>query len=111
MTPVTLTCPLHQQTMTACAPNTMSIVLSPRHLIENEILSVTSVMRKNARWASSSRIRSTRDATLASTMGLRKGHSFNSGRGKEPEDVDLMLGFEGLKKEIRLAQGEPKTPA
>lgn len=83
----------------------MDVVLSPRYLIENEILSVTSAMRKNARWASSSRIRSTRGGTLASSMGLRKGNMLDPGKDKDSEDVDLMLGFEELKKEIRSAQG------
>ncbi|GJJ12038.1 hypothetical protein Clacol_006279 [Clathrus columnatus] len=85
-------------------PENMDLVLSPRYLIENEILSVTSAMRKNARWASSSRARLTRDATLASSMGLRKGITSEPGRGKEREDLDLMLGFEELKRDLRLTQ-------
>lgn len=85
----------------------MDIVVSPRHLLEYEILSVTSSMRKNSRWASSARLRSARDTSLASSMGLRRVNVSDSvGKGHEREDVDLMVGFEELKREVRDAESE-----
>jgi golgi-specific brefeldin A-resistance guanine nucleotide exchange factor 1 len=85
----------------------MNIVVSPKHLIEHEILSVTTSMRKNSRWASSARLRSARDTALASSMGLRQASvSDSTGQGREREDVDLMVGFEELKREIRDAESK-----
>lgn len=86
----------------------MKIVVSPKHLVEHEILSVTSSMRKNSRWASSARLRSARDTALASSMGLRRTNvSDLTGQSHEREDVDLMTGFEELRREIRDAEGAP----
>lgn len=85
----------------------MNIVVSPKHLIENEILSVTSSMRKNSRWASSARLRSARDTALASSMGLRRANVSDAiGHGHDREDVDLMAGFEELKRKIRDVESE-----
>ncbi|KAF8577240.1 Sec7-domain-containing protein [Ramaria rubella] len=89
----------------------MDIVVSPKHLIEHEILSVTSSMRKNSRWASPARLRSARDTALASSMGLRRANiSDSTGKGHEREDVDLMAGFEELKREVRDAENVTKFP-
>ncbi|KAF8522156.1 hypothetical protein BU17DRAFT_45284 [Hysterangium stoloniferum] len=81
----------------------MNIVVSPKHLVEHEILSVISAMRKNSRWASS-RLRSARDTALASNMGLRRTNVSDTGIGRNREDVDLMSGFEELKREMRDAE-------
>ena len=88
----------------------MNITVLPKHLIEHEILSVTSSMRKNSRWASSARLRSARDTALASRMGLRRTNvSDSTGKGHEREDVDLMAGFEQLKRDVRDVEGKPES--
>lgn len=84
----------------------MSIVVSPKHLIEHEILSVTSSMRKNSRWATPNRLLSARDTTLARSMGLRQSGMLDTLRTHDREDVELMAGFEELKREIRHYDGE-----
>jgi golgi-specific brefeldin A-resistance guanine nucleotide exchange factor 1 len=87
----------------------MNIVVSPKHLIEHEILSVISSMRKNSRWATSARLRSARDTALASSMGLRRANvSDPTGQSHEREDVDLMTGFEELRREVRDTESEPR---
>ncbi|KAF8498362.1 Sec7-domain-containing protein [Gautieria morchelliformis] len=89
----------------------MNIVVSPKHLIEHEILSVTTSMRKNSRWASSARLRSARDTALASSMGLRQASvSDSTAQGRERDDVDLMVGFEELKREVRDSENVMKLP-
>ncbi|KIJ34647.1 hypothetical protein M422DRAFT_782793 [Sphaerobolus stellatus SS14] len=79
----------------------MHIVVSPKHLIEHEILSVTSAMRKNSRWATPNRLLSARDTTLARSMGLRHTGMLDTTRAHDREDIELMAGFEDLKREIR----------
>lgn len=80
--------------------------VSPKHIIYSEALAVTAVMRKNARWASSSQTYNTRDSVLASSLGLRRTGPvrLNSEQRGNSED-DLMLGFEELKRELRNVQG------
>ncbi|KAF8754344.1 Sec7-like domain is implicated in guanine nucleotide exchange function [Rhizoctonia solani] len=45
---------------------------SHTHIVYSEIISVTSVMRKNSRWAVNAGIQRRRDAQLATNMGLRR---------------------------------------
>ena len=76
--------------------------LAPKHVLYSEILSVTSVMRKNSRWASTSQAFNTRDSALASNLGLRRSGTprSSSARRSSTED-ELMSSFEELKREVR----------
>ncbi|KAJ7093181.1 hypothetical protein C8R44DRAFT_835540 [Mycena epipterygia] len=74
--------------------------VSPKHVLYSEILSVTSVMRKNSRWASSTHFMNARDSALGSNLGLRLSNSSQSAR-RVSREADLMLGFEELKRAVR----------
>ena len=50
---------------------TTSKTVSHKHDLYSEILSVTSAMRKNSRWASSAHFMSAKDSALGSNLGLR----------------------------------------
>ncbi|KAI0064698.1 Sec7-domain-containing protein [Artomyces pyxidatus] len=76
--------------------------VSPKHVVYSEILSVTSVMRKNSRWASSTQTFNTRDSALASNLGLRRsGTSRSTSNLRSSHEDELMSGFEELKRELR----------
>ena len=80
--------------------------VSSGHIIYSEILSVTSVMRKNSRWSSSMHTFYTKDSALASTLGLRRPGSNNVSTPQQgSREEDLMSGFEELKRSLRSAQG------
>ncbi|KAG9102674.1 GDP/GTP exchange factor for ARF [Ceratobasidium sp. 370] len=76
------------------------------HIVYSEIISVTSVMRKNSRWATNFGINRRRDMQLATSMGLRRGTVEHSGSPGPRREVDLMGGFEYLKRKIRDVQGK-----
>ncbi|KAH9997514.1 Sec7-like domain protein [Russula vinacea] len=79
--------------------------ISPGHIIYSEILSVTSVMRKNSRWSSSMHTYYTKDSALASNLGLRRPGSNNVSTPQQgSREEDLMSGFEELKRSLRSAQ-------
>ncbi|KAG8936237.1 GDP/GTP exchange factor for ARF [Tulasnella sp. 418] len=81
----------------------LRLAVSPSHLVFSEILSVTSAMRKNSRWASS-QPGPTRGTGLASTMGLRpqQNVSVKSGRAvHDRQETILLWDFEKLKRSIR----------
>ncbi|KAI0646905.1 Sec7-domain-containing protein [Trametes meyenii] len=73
--------------------------VSAKHILLSEILSVTSVMRKNSRWALSTPSLTSRDSTLASSLGLRVSRStanaYASSRGSTEQE--LIMGFQDLK--------------
>ncbi|RDB21501.1 hypothetical protein Hypma_011417 [Hypsizygus marmoreus] len=77
--------------------------VSHKHVLYSEILSVTSAMRKNSRWASSTHFVSAKDSTLGSNLGLRistySRASSTSGRGNR--EAELMGGFQELKRTVR----------
>ncbi|GBE82378.1 Uncharacterized protein SCP_0407620 [Sparassis crispa] len=77
--------------------------VSSKHILLSEILTVTSVMRKNSRWASSMHSFSTRDSALASSLGLRRTKHFLdrdvSERGSTEQE--LMTGFQELKRLVK----------
>ncbi|KAG8755534.1 GDP/GTP exchange factor for ARF [Ceratobasidium sp. 428] len=75
--------------------------LTHAHIVYSEIISVTSVMRKNSRWATNFGINRRRDMHLATSMGLRRGAVEHSGSPGPRREVDLMGGFEYLKRKIR----------
>jgi hypothetical protein len=80
--------------------------VSSAHIIYSEILSVTSVMRKNSRWSSTMQTFYTRDSALASNLGLRRpGSNIASTPQQGSREEDLMSGFEELKRSLRSAQG------
>lgn len=81
--------------------------LTHAHIVYAEIISVTSVMRKNSRWAANSGTSRRKDMHLATSMGLRRGALDDKPRSPGPRrEVDLMGGFEYLKRKIRDVQGE-----
>lgn len=76
------------------------------HIIYSEILSVTSVMRKNSRWSSTMQTFYTRDSALASNLGLRRPGPNNVSTPQQgSREEDLMSGFEELKRALRSTQG------
>lgn len=81
--------------------------VSLKHILLSEILSVTSVMRKNSRWASSLHTFSARDSALASSLGLRRGRQdsshFMAERGSTEQD--LMGGFQELRRLVKEVDG------
>jgi brefeldin A-resistance guanine nucleotide exchange factor 1 len=84
---------------------------SSGHIIYSEILSVTSVMRTNSRWSSSTQTFYTRDSTLASNLGLRRpGTNTDVVPQQGSREEDLMLGFEQLKRILRSTQGTRSVP-
>jgi len=80
--------------------------VSPKHTLYAEILSVTSVMRKNSRWASPHYSLSARDSALASSLGLRRPSTLDPSTGQSgSSERDLMLNFQELKREINTVTG------
>lgn len=78
----------------------------------SEILSVTSAMRKNSRWATpTAYYPASARASLASSLGLRAVVSGDDNtntvgsRVQGRRDVDLMVGFEELKRDVRASNG------
>ena len=87
------------------------IAVSRKHLVYSEILRVTSTMRKNSRWASSTQWYTARDSALASSLGLRRtGSSIGQENEGEKREADLMIGFLELKREVREIPSERTTP-
>ncbi|KAJ7929284.1 Sec7-like domain is implicated in guanine nucleotide exchange function [Mycena leptocephala] len=75
--------------------------VSQKHVLYSEILSVTSAMRKNSRWASATHFVNTKDSSaLGSNLGLRVSNS-SQGARRISREADLMLGFEELKRAVR----------
>ncbi|KAF5324513.1 hypothetical protein D9611_004486 [Ephemerocybe angulata] len=75
-----------------------------KYVLYAEILAVTSAMRKNSRWASSTVVVGTRDPrTLGTNLGLRISSPANvaslSGRGSK--EAELMTNFIELKRSIQ----------
>ncbi|KAI9064275.1 Sec7-domain-containing protein [Trametes sanguinea] len=77
--------------------------VSAKHILLSEILSVTSVMRKNSRWALPIPSIASRDSALASSLGLRVTKSalstYASSRGSTEQE--LMGGFQDLKRLVK----------
>ncbi|KDQ13235.1 hypothetical protein BOTBODRAFT_633172 [Botryobasidium botryosum FD-172 SS1] len=84
--------------------------VSPSHLVFSEIIAVTSAMRKNSRWGAA-RVPSGRSISLASNTGIRAGRTPETSQaGEENVEVDLMDGFESLKRDIRGAADIKQLP-
>ena len=81
--------------------------VSRKHVLYSEILYVTSVMRKNSRWASSTQSLNTRDSALGSSLGLRISAPSQDPRvsGQGTREADLMAGFQELKRTVRDLHG------
>ncbi|KAI0811245.1 Sec7-domain-containing protein [Irpex lacteus] len=78
--------------------------VSLKHILLSEVLSVTSVMRKNSRWAmSTNSYGSFSDSALASSLGLRRTRQYpepyNSDRGSLEQE--LMRGFQELRRLVK----------
>lgn len=82
--------------------------VSVRHILLSEILSVTSAMRKNSRWALSTNSFSTRESALASSLGLRRVKQFseNNALRRGSTEQELMTGFQELKRLVKDVDGE-----
>lgn len=81
---------------------------STKHVLYSEILSVTSAMRKNSRWASSTLYMSAKDtSTLGNNLGLRISSPANTVRLSERggREVELMANFQDLKRTIKDISG------
>lgn len=85
----------------------MAFSVSVKHILLSEVLSVTSVMRKNSRWALSTPSVTSRDSTLATSLGLRVSktapHTYASGHGSTEQE--LMAGFQDLKQLVKEVEG------
>ncbi|KAI0080604.1 Sec7-domain-containing protein [Panus rudis PR-1116 ss-1] len=77
--------------------------VSVRHILLSEILSVTSVMRKNSRWASSFHTFTARDSALANRLGLRQNSQYRSHYASErgSTEQELMGGFQELRRLVK----------
>ena len=78
-----------------------------KHVLLAEILSVTSTMRKNSRWASSSLVVPLRDSpALGTNLGLRIS-SPNQTRliGRRSKEAELIAGFIELKRLVNSIPG------
>jgi hypothetical protein len=88
------------------SPQTSSVSL--KHILLSEVLSVTSVMRKNSRWAmSTNTYGSFSDSTLASSFGLRRTRQYPepyiSDQGSKEQE--LMRGFQELRRLVKDIDG------
>lgn len=79
-----------------------SCQVSKKHVLLSEILAVTSVMRKNSRWASGAHTLTARDSALARDLGLRRSTPSTDiqKNGRLSQEADLMGGFQQLKRTI-----------
>ncbi|KAI0721619.1 Sec7-domain-containing protein [Cerioporus squamosus] len=88
---------------TSAGSSKMALSVSAKHILLSEILSVTSIMRKNSRWALSTPSFTTRDSALATSLGLRVSKSslntYASGHGSTEQE--LMTGFQELKRLVK----------
>ncbi|KAI0035768.1 Sec7-like domain is implicated in guanine nucleotide exchange function [Vararia minispora EC-137] len=84
--------------------------VAAKHVVYAEILSVTTVMRKNSRWSSSSQTYNTRDSALASNLGLRRAGPSGGPARNGTEEETLMSAFEELKRELRNVQDVQSMP-
>jgi len=76
--------------------------ISKKHVLLSEILAVTSVMRKNSRWASGAHTLTARDSALARDLGLRRStpSTVPPKNGRLSQEADLMGGFQELRRTI-----------
>ncbi|KAH9931014.1 Sec7-domain-containing protein [Fomitopsis serialis] len=77
--------------------------VSTKHVVLSEILAVTSVMRKNSRWALSTRSFTTRESALASSLGLRRVRQDSASQSTKRggTEQELMAGFQDLKRLLK----------
>lgn len=78
-----------------------------RHILLSEILAVTSVMRKNSRWALSTHSFKSRESALANSLGLRRVRNVPEGNAtrRGSTEQELMGGFQELKRIVKDAEG------
>jgi golgi-specific brefeldin A-resistance guanine nucleotide exchange factor 1 len=89
-------------------PDISRYTVSQKHVLYSEILAVTSAMRKNSRWASSTHFVNTQDSGLANDLGLRLSSPGNASKVSRSatRESDLMAGFQELKRAIRDVEGK-----
>lgn len=104
----TLNNPNYPFVVNACRGD-MSRPVSHKHVANAEILSVTSAMRKNSRWAvATHRALYVGDSALARDLGLRKSGPLNPSAiaRSGTREADLMVGFLELKSALREVEGD-----
>lgn len=85
--------------------------VSLKHILLSEILAVTSVMRKNSRWAMSTHpFGNTGDSALATSLGLRRTRPYTSPfvSDKGSNEQELMRGFQELRRLVKDIEGAPR---
>ncbi|KAJ8519864.1 hypothetical protein ONZ45_g3215 [Pleurotus djamor] len=85
---------------------------STKHVLYSEILAVTSTMRKNSRWATTTHFVNTRDSALGSNLGLRISSPSIAPQasGRISREADLMTGFQELKRSLRDIENTDSVP-
>ena len=85
----------------------LPIAVSKEAVVFAEILAVTSTMRKNSRWASSSgHSYPVRGLSIANPLKLRRGTvSLDPSGSSGKYEVELMMGFLDLKRQVRDING------
>jgi len=79
-----------------------------KHVFLSEILSVTTTMRKNSRWASSMLVLGVRDSpSLGTNMGLRISSPGYQPRpnARRSKEAELIAGFLELKRSVKSVAG------
>ncbi|EED83660.1 predicted protein [Postia placenta Mad-698-R] len=96
---------------TAIPPTPVGCV-SMRHILLSEILAVTSVMRKNSRWALSTHSFKSRESALANSLGLRRVRNVPEGNAtrRGSTEQELMGGFQELKRIVKDAEDVRTLP-
>ncbi|KAF5358079.1 hypothetical protein D9756_001747 [Leucocoprinus leucothites] len=86
---------------------------SIKHVLYSEILSVTSAMRKNSRWAAPTLYMGARDtAALGSNLGLRissPAHANIKVSARGSREAELMGNFQELKRTVKDISGKPSN--
>ena len=74
--------------------------MSLSQVVYGELMAVTAAMRKNSRWAAYQHMPTSRRASLATTMGIRRPLN-GPDAGRHDEEFELIAAFEELKREIK----------
>ncbi|KAG9226057.1 hypothetical protein CCMSSC00406_0008719 [Pleurotus cornucopiae] len=85
--------------------------VSTKHVLHSEILLVTSAMRRNSRWATTTHFMSpSRDPAVGTNLGLRISSPSTPTLLRIDREADLMAGFQDLKRIISEAESIDTLP-
>ncbi|KAF7440985.1 GDP/GTP exchange factor for ARF [Pleurotus ostreatus] len=85
--------------------------VSTKHVLHSEILLVTSAMRRNSRWATTTHFMSpSRDPAVGTNLGLRISSPSTPTLLRIDRESDLMAGFQDLKRIISEAESIDTLP-